>query len=432
MEPKNKMTSPLANKETLTYWRQRLQKASYSRGGKTHQVRHWSIKIQHQGIRRSIPLATASRQQATERALAIYQAVNRFGWQGADSTIQEINQSSDAKSSNSPRPIRGVRTNNFWKERLFRRSYLREAGADYPNQWSVRFEREGSNEFFPSGEQSQEKAIRFAEALYTEIDEEGWESACKNHPREFTLALFWSLNPITSTYATMLTHLERTLKPYPTQSIPIRRVLIVEPRKEIADSIRFWIPQNPGFEVIATTADLAEARRSVDLENCDLILINRQSQTSTSLALEGWSSTQHPDPAVIGYGLYEDSNQIFRSVSGVNHGYFFRRRRPDQLLAPVSTSAQDLPFGSIVPLAVKAYFQQLFEEISHSEATSQLSLLTRRELEILENLSAGLLDKEIAVKLRISNWTVRNHLKRIYSKLGIHNRTEAVIQYLQK
>ena len=416
----------------MSYWRQRLQKASYSRGGKTHRVRHWSIKIQHRGIRRSIPLATSSSRLATERAHAIFKAVSLRGWQGADTIIQEFNQTTEPRTTPAGRKSRGARTSSFWKERLIRRSYLKEAGADSSNQWSVRLEREGANEFFPSGERMQEPAIQFAERLYSEIELSGWESACENHSREFTIALFWSLNPITATYATMLTHVERNLVSPPIQSQAARRVLIVEPRKEIADSIRFWIPQNSGFDVIASASDLIEARKTVALENCDLVLINRQSHTGTSLALEGWHSNQHPKPAIIGYGLYEDSNQIFRSVSGVNHGYFFRRRRPNQLLAPVSNTAQDLPFVSIVPLAVKAYFQHLLEEISHSEATSQLSLLTRRELEILENLSAGLLDKEIAVKLRISNWTVRNHLKRIYSKLGIHNRTEAVIQYLQK
>ncbi|HAH99393.1 MAG TPA: hypothetical protein DCO70_08650, partial [Verrucomicrobiales bacterium] len=52
--------------------------------------------------------------------------------------------------------------------------------------------------------------------------------------------------------------------------------------------------------------------------------------------------------------------------------------------------------------------------------------------EVMTHLSRGALDKEIAELLRISAWTVHNHLKNIYEKLGVQNRTEAVMEYLQK
>jgi DNA-binding NarL/FixJ family response regulator len=58
--------------------------------------------------------------------------------------------------------------------------------------------------------------------------------------------------------------------------------------------------------------------------------------------------------------------------------------------------------------------------------------LTARELEILNYVGKGYLDKEIAAALELSVFTVHNHLKNIYEKLGVHNRTEAVLKYLQK
>jgi DNA-binding NarL/FixJ family response regulator len=260
----------------------------------------------------------------------------------------------------------------------------------------------------------------------------GWSATCQQFPREFTLAIFWTVDPVTCTYATMLSLVTEKLEPFILNKKETRKVVIVEPNPEIVDTIRFWISQNEGFEVIGTAPDLDETQTIVANHRCDLILINRQTHTTAPNPIELLKSKKHPVPATIGYGLYEDSNQIFRSVSGVNRGYFLRRRNPDQLLAPVSNNSLDLPFRSTVSQTVTNYFMQLFTEITHSETSSPLSLLTRRELEILEHLSAGYLDKEIAVRLRISNWTVRNHLKRIYSKLGVHNRTEAAIQYLQK
>lgn len=419
-------------KSTQRYWNRRLHQAAYTRSGIAHKVRHWSIKIQHRGIRRSISLATTSRSLAAQRALKIYETIQSLGWQTAEEQIIQILEPGHSPTTISEKPGIGTRTSSYWKQRLSKRNYLEDAGLQGARQWSVRIERSGINDYFPTGTASTEQAIRFAGKLHSHIDQSGWQDTCRMFPREFTIAIFWSINPVTCTYSTMLSLVAKKLKSFSDNKKQTRKVVIVEPNSEISDTIRFWISQNPGFDVIGTAADLTETEGIVATHRCDLVLINRQTHTTALNPTEILKSKNHPTPAIIGYGLYEDSNQIFRSVSGVHRGYFLRRRTPIQLLAPVSNNAPELPFRSAIPLAVTAYFMQLFTEIPHSETPSQLSLLTRRELEILEHLSAGYLDKEIAFRLGISNWTVRNHLKRIYSKLGIHNRTEAAIQFLQK
>ena len=58
--------------------------------------------------------------------------------------------------------------------------------------------------------------------------------------------------------------------------------------------------------------------------------------------------------------------------------------------------------------------------------------MTPREQEILDALSKGYVDKEVAHRLGISAWTVHGHLQSIFRKLGVHTRTEAVVKYLQK
>jgi DNA-binding NarL/FixJ family response regulator len=61
-----------------------------------------------------------------------------------------------------------------------------------------------------------------------------------------------------------------------------------------------------------------------------------------------------------------------------------------------------------------------------------MARLTPREQEILEHLSRGYVDKEIAQRLGISAWTVHGHLRSLFRKLQVHTRTEAVVRYLQK
>ena len=81
---------------------------------------------------------------------------------------------------------------------------------------------------------------------------------------------------------------------------------------------------------------------------------------------------------------------------------------------------------------VENYFQSFFGQSTPHLETTGAVLLTSREQEILSHVSKGLLDKEIAHLLSISIWTVHNHVKNIYEKLGVHNRTEAVRKYLQR
>jgi DNA-binding NarL/FixJ family response regulator len=81
---------------------------------------------------------------------------------------------------------------------------------------------------------------------------------------------------------------------------------------------------------------------------------------------------------------------------------------------------------------VRNYFQSFFGSPPPTEEPSKAEGLTQREQEIFHHMSKGYLDKEIAHNLNLSIWTVHNHVKHIYEKLKVHNRTEAVLRYLQK
>src|SRR5205823_12247151 len=114
-------------------------------------------------------------------------------------------------------------------------------------------------------------------------------------------------------------------------------------------------------------------------------------------------------------------------------GYLLKRTSPDRLFEPIVGALKD---GDLSPdriaLQVRRYFQSLAESLSTLESEREMSRLTQREHDILNLLSKGFLDKEIADALGISLWTVHGHLKNIYEKLGVHTRTEAAVRYLHK
>src|SRR6185503_19332970 len=113
--------------------------------------------------------------------------------------------------------------------------------------------------------------------------------------------------------------------------------------------------------------------------------------------------------------------------------YIFRRTPPTRILAPIEAG---LKSGARTPgqfnTSARHYFEGTVVAFPLGGSANELSNLTPREHEILALLSKGHPDKEIADLLRISTWTVHGHLKKIFEELGAHNRTDAVVKYLNK
>ncbi|HMJ65427.1 MAG TPA: response regulator transcription factor, partial [Candidatus Binatia bacterium] len=133
------------------------------------------------------------------------------------------------------------------------------------------------------------------------------------------------------------------------------------------------------------------------------------------------------------FSVYEDSGELFKSTTGGSAGYFLKRTPPEQLLAPLSgSSVGEALSARQISRRVWKYFQQVLIPLESGDAVAEMEKLSPRECQVLDCLSRGYVDKEIAATLGISAWTVHGHLKNIFGKLGAHSRTEAVVRYLQR
>jgi DNA-binding NarL/FixJ family response regulator len=137
-------------------------------------------------------------------------------------------------------------------------------------------------------------------------------------------------------------------------------------------------------------------------------------------------------PAV-SYGVHRDSEELFALTPGGASGYVLKRTAPERILEPVlgvlsggRVAAETLLQSS------QSYFQRLLQSGLTGKAASKAGQLTQREQDVLSLMSKGYVDKEIAPALGISTWTVHEHVKRIFEKLQVHSRTEAVLACLQK
>jgi DNA-binding NarL/FixJ family response regulator len=410
----------------------RLFRNTYTRNGERRTVRKWMVKIQHEGRRHTVALQAGARKAAMIEAKALRDAILAAGWENAlrdRKTVQKAARfSSREQGDHQKNSIR------YWRQRLIQRKYLEtlSSGAG----WSARIEHGGEYRYFFLAGREEAAAAEKALEIYRSILDQGWRETQQRYCREFTVAVFWSQIPFTCTYTTLLTHpsdLASSLNIAAPRGKPAGKIWLVEPDQEICQALQYWLSRHPGWHCTRSFRAGREALQQLHPRECDLILANRLLTDITCLELAGAIKRRFPGLPVFSTGIFEESDQIFMSVSGVRPGYFLQRRYPFELLNPLQGALlQGTLASGKMTTHLNAYFREqlLVGELPMEAET--LVELTLREREILNYLSKGLLDKEIADALKISPWTVHNHLKRIFQKMGVHTRTEAVVKYLQK
>ncbi len=443
-----------ARKAEPAYWRNRLFRSSFSYRGKLHEVNHWSVKIQHLGNRRTFSLSTEAVGAAAAEACEIYKTILSRGWENAVAQHKEKSAKARTALGITLAPEKGGFDASYWKPRLIRRKYTQAFHSNDEQEFSVRIDRSGTNFYFPLGTDNPGIAAKNAARIFRAVDRQGWASACKRFARELSVAFRWSDNPLAWTYTTIQTqvdlrgptsdkggtssfsHVEEwvptTAKP-PSPDFRKLKVGIVESDASIRGALSWCINQEEGCCCVAAFANAAAAVAEARRHSIDLFLVSQNLSDKPGIDCLTDLHSLDPKTYALLFSVFEDSEQLFKAAPGGAPCYVFRRTPATRILAPIEAA---LKAGARTREQFKKSIQRYFEETVLSSpihgSANQLSNLTQREHEILGLLSKGHPDKEIADLLRISTWTVHGHLKKIFEKLGAHNRTDAVVKYLNK
>jgi DNA-binding NarL/FixJ family response regulator len=208
---------------------------------------------------------------------------------------------------------------------------------------------------------------------------------------------------------------------------------IVESDSGLREALSWSINQEEGCCCVGTFASAGAAVDEARRHSIDLLLVSQNPADKPGIACLNELASVAPKIFGLLFSAFEDSEQLFKAAPGGAPCYVFRRTPPTKILVPIEAALKSghrarEQFNS----SVRRYFQDVVISSPIHSSANELSNLTPREHEILGLLSKGHPDKEIADFLRISTWTVHGHLKKIFEKLGAHNRTDAVVKYLNK
>lgn len=299
--------------------------------------------------------------------------------------------------------------------------------------WAAKIEHNGTGYWFPLGTPDTDVAAKKSRQIYQTVVTQGWEFTFNLFSRELIVNFEWITNPILWTYTTIHTLVESPAgKPASAESnAASRKVIILEVDAGVRHALQWCMNQQAGFQAEGC-AFPESLSRMLATHKPALVLLNRSLAERAGVVFANGLAEMKPGTLALGYSVSIDGDQMFVSTPGGAEGYMLRRVTPSNLLAPINNAFR-LPFPNHEDfiVAAKSYFKELLRLRLNGESNA-LARLTPRENDVLTLLSKGCVDKEIARALGISIWTVHGHIKKIFERLNVRTRTEAVVRYLEK
>lgn len=205
-------------------------------------------------------------------------------------------------------------------------------------------------------------------------------------------------------------------------------VAIVEDNNDIRVALEQIIKSSEDYTVASSCISGEEALVKLPILNPKVVLMDIGLGGISGIEVVRELKVTHPEILFMMCTIYDEDEKIFEALSAGASGYILKKTSPAKLLEGIKELIEGgAPMSSQIARKVVAAFQN--KPNTASVVGSALDVLSKRENEILEMLSTGLLYKEISDKLFISSETVRKHVYHIYEKLHVGNRVEAVNKY---
>jgi DNA-binding NarL/FixJ family response regulator len=203
-------------------------------------------------------------------------------------------------------------------------------------------------------------------------------------------------------------------------------VAIVDDEADLREHIGGYLATAGNIRCQYAYASAEEALEHLPQDKPDVILMDINLGGMDGIECVQKLTALMPKAQVLMLTVFEDTEKIFRALTAGASGYLLKRLSPKKLIEAIEDVVNG---GSPMSASIARKVVQSFKaQPARGDATADLS---QRERSVLNGLAEGLAYKQIADELGVSIHTVRNYIRRIYEKLHVQSRTEAVAKFLR-
>jgi two-component system, NarL family, response regulator DegU len=207
--------------------------------------------------------------------------------------------------------------------------------------------------------------------------------------------------------------------------MPIK-VMIVDDHKLVREGLKAVFDQGGEIDVVAEAGSGEEALDMVKSVEPDVVLMDISMPGMNGIQCTRLMKEKVPDVRIVILTMLDQEGYVYEAVKAGATGYMLKSTTSDDLVGAIKTV-----YDGHALLHPEATAQLLKEFVTLAENRSKDYGLSNREMEVLQLLSEGQTNKEIAKALWISEQTVKTHVAHIFDKLGTSDRTETVARALR-
>jgi NarL family two-component system response regulator LiaR len=211
------------------------------------------------------------------------------------------------------------------------------------------------------------------------------------------------------------------------KTLPIR-VLLTDDHAIVRKGVRALLATERDIQVVGEACDGEEAVAQAEVLRPDVILMDLVMPKLDGIEAISQVMAKLPSTRILVLTSFAADEKVFPAIKAGALGYLLKDSGPDELVSAIRQVHRGEP--SLEPSIAR----KVLLELSHPPAQKSLTVdpLTERELDILRLVAQGCSNKEIALKLSLSELTVRTHVSNILGKLHLASRTQAALYALQK
>jgi DNA-binding NarL/FixJ family response regulator len=220
-------------------------------------------------------------------------------------------------------------------------------------------------------------------------------------------------------------------------SLELIRVLIVDDHSLFRQGLRRVLEADARLSVVGEAKNGEQALDMARRLMPDVVLLDINLPSMNGMQVTRHIKAELPNTSVIMLTAYHDENQVFHAIRAGASAYYPKDVTAETLLDAIEQVKQGLYVVEESVLSkpeLAKWIQERFDELDAfwDGAEDMFMPLSGREMEILQLITRGMSNKEIALELGISHQTVKNHMTSILRKLAVNDRTQAAIYALRK